>query len=189
MPHIVDSFSESNYTGNVNVSRYGSGRAQYGQVFTGDGSEIESVSFYLRAFGSISGNVYARLYELTNQTGTGVPTGSPISSSSAVNCSTFPTANTLVNFPLLTPTPLVSGRKYAITLDLTGTTFDSLNGNYVGMGRQFLEAAHSGYSVYYDIDFMYNNKWLVQSGSSDLCFYVYGNFPLVGDGGLIMFLT
>jgi hypothetical protein len=104
MSTVVDSYSESNYDGIINV---GGTQSACGQSFTGDGSNLGSVKFYLKknAGGPASGNLEARIYAHSGTFGTSsVATGAVLATSDIVNISTLPASGgspSLIDFPRL----------------------------------------------------------------------------------------
>jgi hypothetical protein len=162
MPTLVDSYSESNYSGNLSLSN---DLKKIGQSFTGSGINLTSAKFYLIKDGTPTGNLYAVLYAHSGTFGTdGVPTGSPLATSNAVTVSSLSnSAIGLITFTFSTPYMLVNGTKYVIVCYLNAGLYDG-----VFIGNDSSSPTHGGNLCYYD------TAWGGMD-NRDLIFYVYGN--------------
>lgn len=165
MATLVDSYSESNRNSDEQISD-GIGRVkEVGQAFTGVAGVLNSAVFYLKAFGDISGNAYARVYAHTGTFGsTGTPTGSVLATSNALDISTLSTSTQeLITFTFsgAEKITLVEGTKYFIT-------FYNLNGDsshLVFCARDSTSPTHAGNGA------LYIASWA--ASANDYIFYVY----------------
>ena len=83
---------------------------------TSVGGNASSINLRCQAIaGAITGTAVVQIYELTNQTGTGVPTGSPIAVTQSLNVSTLvQSVVSIVSLNFTTTASLVAGRYYGI---------------------------------------------------------------------------
>lgn len=84
---LIDSYGSKNYNAQGEVYSVYPAR---GLAFTTPTTAytLDSVSFYIRRYGTLSGNCYAKLYAATGTIGTdAVPTGSALATSAAVSAS------------------------------------------------------------------------------------------------------
>lgn len=166
---IVDSYSESNYSGAGDEIQIDNGiinSSGGAQSFTGDGGVLNSAKFYLRKVGSPTGNGVAKIYAHTGTFGTSsLPTGAALATSNTFDVSTLTTSLALATFTF-------SG---AEKITLTNTTkyvatFEYSNGdasNLIEAGFDSTSPSHGGNSSYKsDVD------WFALD-TLDLCFYVY----------------
>jgi hypothetical protein len=100
MATLIDSYSETNQ--DAVLTQSSANRQGVGQVFTGDGSTLDSAKFYLQiATGTPTGNITARLYASTGTKGsTAKPANasSPLAESDAVNATSIGASLALVTF-------------------------------------------------------------------------------------------
>ncbi len=163
-PSVVDSYSESNYSGG-GYSVY-SGLPEYAQSFTGNGNTLDSAKFYLKKVGSPTGNVYAKIYAHTGTFGSGgTPTGSALAVSDAVDVSTIGTSNALQTFSFsgANRITLANGTHYCVVISYSGGTAGV---DFIIAGYDSTSPTHAGNAAYYD------TSW--HATSPDICFYVYG---------------
>ena len=163
-PSVVDSYSESNYSGG-GYSVY-SALPEYAQSFTGNGNTLDSAKFYLKKVGSPTGNVYAKIYAHTGTFGSGgTPTGSALAVSDAVDVSTIGTSNALQTFSFsgANRITLANGTHYCVVISYSGGTAGV---DFIIAGYDFTSPTHAGNAAYYD------TSW--HATSPDICFYVYG---------------
>jgi len=161
MSVLVDSNS-------LDVTAYsilGDAAFKIGQSFTNNQPDcnISSCKFYLFKEGTIEGNVEALLYNHDGTYGeSSVPTGSVLATSESVSVSNIPSLPALIEFNFTETVNLISGGKYVIALDYSGSDMN----NYIAMGRAL---GHSGNGCFYQSLFGwdYNN--------TDYIFYIYGN--------------
>jgi len=163
---IVDSYSESNHSGSVVVvSNYE--WIEVGQSFTGDGGTLDSIKFYIKKYGSPTGNCSAKVYAHTGTFGTSsVPTGSALATSGTIDVSTISTSISLVTFTFsgAEKITLTNGTKYVAVLEYGGGDPST---NNIQAGIDDTSPTHSGNaSLYDDISWGYVS-W------SDVYFYVY----------------
>jgi len=177
MSFLVDSYSESNYNSyNYCYSTYRNGVAQ---SFTPSGSgNLLSCNFYLRKYGSPTGNVYAKLYAHTGTFGTSsTPIGSALATSDAFDVSTLSdSVFTLItfNFTGAEQYTLTGKTYYCIAIWYDGGDPD----NYLWIGGDNSSPTHNGNESYYRVS---PAGWVADS-ARDCCFYVYaektGPFPI-----------
>lgn len=157
---VVDSYSESNYDGAINVN--GTQNA-CGQSFTGDGTTLDSVQFYIQRRLTPSGNVVVRVYAHSGTFGTSsVPTGSILATSDAIAVSAIATSYTLTTFTFsgAERITLTAATKYVAVLYYAGTSI-------IDVGGDSSSPTHGGNLMYYF------SGWNPLSGW-DTCFYVNG---------------
>jgi hypothetical protein len=162
---IVDSYSESNYSADIQV-----GYSYYkwvGQSFLGNGDTLKTAKFYLSRDGTISGSAYAQLYAHSETFGLdGLPTGSVLVQSNGVAVSTIGTSHSLITFTFATPYILIKDTPYFIVL-----YYSSGGSSYINIGCDTFTPNHVGNCALDD------GSWTVYSGG-DACFYVYGQKPI-----------
>ena len=134
-----------------------------GQTFTGDGSDIESVSLYLENLLGSTGIATINLYAHTGTFGvSGIPTGSPLASGT-LDVSTIPDSFTLVNISLSSYT-LVNGTNYCLVMEYVD---DQSNSTKIGYDSS--SPAHPGNFITCNS----SGVFLAQA-TRDAIFYVYG---------------
>ena len=113
------SYSETNQSAGQNL--YSGAYTSCGQVFIPSSDvRIATCKFYLKKSGSPTGNVVARLYEVTGTAGiTAVPIGIALSTSGNLDVSTLTTSYQLITFTF-TNEYLISGTNYAVVLEYSG---------------------------------------------------------------------
>jgi len=117
---VIDSYSETNYA-DITLNIYNGSYTGASQSFTGDGNNLGSSKFYLKKFGSPTGNAVAKLYDHSGTFGTSsVPTGSALATSSTFDVSTLTTTAQLIEFSFDGTYTLVNGTKYVITIEYSG---------------------------------------------------------------------
>lgn len=171
---LIDSYSETNIDSWFGLP---ADAAAVGQSFTATSTvNLASAKFFMtRAYGSETGNAYAKLYAHTGTFGTsGTPTGSALATSNAVDVTTigaggFNVGNfELVSFTFATPYELQNATNYFITVEYGG-------GNYLLVGTRGWDNAGTddGNLSYHD-----GSNWAVDttsgSGVWDMIYYVYG---------------
>ena len=166
---IIDSYSETNQDSGAelhNAEWYPYG----GQTFTNiDASVLGSAKFFLKKYGSPTGNITVEIYAHTGTYGTnGVPTGSPLATSDAIDISTLTTDYQLIQF-------IFSGVEQ---INLSASTYYVAVLHYVGDASNYLIAgvdisspSHSGNSV----NSTDGSSW-GSDNNTDCCFYVYKYF-------------
>lgn len=85
---LIDTFALANGDQNIRLS---SGDNQgIAQSFTGNGAKITRCVVNMRAFGTITGNIFAKIYAITGTSGSSaIPTGSALATSDAIDVSTI----------------------------------------------------------------------------------------------------
>ena len=168
----ADSYSESNQNNYPWVSSDASFLHAIGQSFTAVGGTLDSAKFYLKKFGSPTGNTVAKLYAHSGTFGTNsVPTGAALATSDNFDVSALSGDFILVtfNFSGANRISLTNGTKYVIAVECT-TCGDATN--LIAVGIDDTSPVHAGnYSQYL-------TEWVAQSGS-DVIFYVYEVTPNV----------
>lgn len=158
-----DSYSESYQTTSSSV--YNGAPIKVGQSFTGDGNDLNSCKFYLKKFGSPTGNVIATVYAHTGTFGSnGKPTGSALATSGNFDISTLTTSYALTTFTFTGANniTLVNGTKYFIVLEYSGGDVS----NHLVIGCDDTTLTHGGNYA------SYTTSWGSLS-IIDVCFYVY----------------
>ncbi len=173
---IVDSYSETNKNANYNIC---SNQYKYtGQTFTGNGSNLTSCKFYMSNKGCTD-SCKAFLYAHSGVYGfNGIPTGSPLDSSSAIACSSIPTAFAygLITFTFGGSVKLEAGTYYVITVRYLLGEYPT---SFLLVGIDNSSPTHGGNAVLYTTD------W-TSSSTVDVCFYVYGESAVSGAGQVII---
>ena len=128
---LADSYPVSNFTGIWPVY---SPQSQFGQSFTAVGGALDSAVFNLSKNADSAGNAYALLYAHSGTFGVdGVPTGTPLATSSPVDATTLGTlTGELVTFHFDNTVTLTEGEKYVIVLQYTGAWPNPLNLGFDG---------------------------------------------------------
>lgn len=152
MSTLADSYAFSNIDVSEGWIGFPGDASQAGQTFKPSVSG-GLVSFKVkggRAYGTESGSMVAKLYAHTGTYGsTGVPTGSVLATSDAINASSFPHSGfdisgfgeVTFNFP--TPYSVVANTAYCLCLEYTTS-------NYILIGGDFTSPSHAGSMFYYD---------------------------------------
>ena len=171
MATLIDSYSESNYSQDIDLS---SDVQQEAQSFTGNGDSITSCRFYLKKSGTPTGNLYAKIYTHSGVYGTSsVPTGGPLATSDALDISTLSTSYELVEFTFSTPYATIGDTNYVLSLE--ATTAVSV---YIGVDN--VSPSHSGNRSYNFLGMGWE-----KDNTRDICFYVYGvenlETPTIGE--------
>lgn len=164
---VVDSYSQSNYDTDWGVTLDDWGD-EVGQTFACSADkDLSSVSFYLQKHGSPTGNAYVDIYAHTGTYGsTGVPTGSALATSDAVDVSGVSSSYSMVEFAFSggDQISLSNGTKYCAVLRHSGGTLS--NCLYAGVDES--SPSHGGNAINSDgVDYYYE-------ASADLCFSVEG---------------
>ena len=158
---VVTSYSESNKDSTDAMGP--GGIVAEGQLFNNSTNIIlDSCKFYIQKSGSPSGNVYAKLYSVSN----GKP-GTLLATSDAVNVSSFSTSFALRTFTFSGAERylMVANTNYFIVYsDHTGT-----GSNFVYMGYDGSSPTYAGYAVRSSTEVTWN-----QYSNWDFPFYIYG---------------
>lgn len=147
-------------------------RSSYGQTFktsSNNAYKISKVKFYLRKYGTPTGNLIVRLYAHTGTFGSsGIPTGSSLANGSSFSIASLTTSYQLIEFTFSgTHQYLMElNTAYCIQLEVADGVLGS--GNYVMVGADFSTASHEGNQVRY----LYS-AWAYET-TKDTCFYLYG---------------
>lgn len=170
---LVDFYSETHVNNYLSLATGES----VGQSFTGNGDSLTSCQFYLGREHTghptqLSGTIRAILYAHTGTFGVnGLPTGSPLATSTDVDVWTVHDAGTSISYALLSftfPTPftLVAGTHYVITMQFVGisTAYD-----YAFIG---FDAASPPTVVGNFVNYS-SGSWRYYT-SNAACFYIYG---------------
>lgn len=164
-PTLIDSYSETNQNGSVQV--YGS---EAGQSFTPDNRyEVYKAKFYLKKTGSPTGNIYAKIYEVKSG-----QVGKLLATSDAVNVSTLTTSFALYDFIFNGNNRIVleNGFEYLVAISYS----DGNASNNVVVGIETSGTGHSG-----KLWQKSGSTW--SSSNQDACFYIYAGIvnPIVWD--------
>lgn len=165
---VVDSYSESNQDSTQAMTGGVSGVTGVAQSFTGTGSPITKVSFYLRKVGNPVGSMTASIAAHSGTFGTSsIPTEPTLAQSDTIASSTLSTSYQLVEFTFPTPYTTTNGTKYEAVLNCNPNS----ETDYVQAGFDSSSPTHSGNMAIQEVGF-----WAASSGN-DLCFYVDGGVP------------
>jgi len=168
---LIDSYSEANVNAEweildgVNPTGYLSAGVSF--EVTTSGLQISSCKFYLKKYGSPTGNMVAKLYAHSGTFGvSSIGTGSPLATSGGVDASTLSTSYGLVTFTFSTSYALINGTYYVIVVEWVGTGFV----NYIVIGYKSEHVTGHGNFCYQkgDLSWSYN-------GTRTPGFYVYGS--------------
>lgn len=161
----IDSFSEANLDNDFSLGA-GKNNKELSQAITiGTSYNLASAKFYLKKFGSPTGNIVAKLYAVTGTVGTNaVPTGSALVTSDPIDISTLSTSYALSTFTF-SGYDLTSG-DYAITIEYNGG--DATNYLLVGTKSFGTGSEHAGNMGARNTS---TSNWSNVSGA-DLIFYV-----------------
>ena len=167
---IVDSYfpnpsaTSSKYLNNIQFAA--------GQSFTNTSTvTLDSSVFYLRKFGSPTGNITARIYDHTGTYGTNsLPTGSPLATSDTVSAATIATTRTLHTFTFSGANRIIlsANTKYCTVISYSSGTAV----NYIEVIAYL--SNHSGNGFVGDTSLVWN---IVTFPSDDFDFYVHGVPP------------
>lgn len=167
----LDGYSESNFAGLV-VTLYNGGETHVGQTFTNSTTKIlDSCKFHLSLWsGSPTGNMYAKLYNITGTYGTtAIPTGSALATSDAVSVSSADLSIAVPKFVEFTFSGAnkiqLSDGYYAICLNYSGGD----SSNRIAISADITSPSHSGNGVKES-----GGTWTSRSTYEDTIFYVYG---------------
>lgn len=165
MSTVMDSYPVSNQDALTTIG-LSTGFTGRGQTFTGDGSYIESVDFYVYQTAS-NGTFTAKIYAHDGGTfGTsGLPTGTALATSVSRAASGIHTGSiTLVRFWFVGSNQFktVNGTKYVAVAELASESAGNTN-----FGMDTSSASHSGNAVY-------NNGSTWVTSANDTIFYVNG---------------
>jgi len=163
MTAVTDSYSESNYSLDLYLSS--SEKQGVGQSFAGDGSSLVKATFYMKKFGSPTGNMTANMYVHSGTFGTSsVPTGTALATSTAIDVSTLTASFALTDFTFDGSVQMANGTKYVITVEYSGGNLF----NDLAVGVDSSSPTHGGNNAN-----LVSGSWSAAAGV-DVCFYVYG---------------
>lgn len=157
---LLYSYSESNRDASELLNTT-SAVSRFAQSFTGDGNPLYSVVFYMNKSLSPSGNVTATLYADS----AGLPTGSSLTTSDAVDSTTIPTSLTLKEFFFTVPYTLVNSTTYWIAIEYGGP-------QTIGVGFDESSSSGTGRAASFGV------SWSLFASTTDLCLYIYTGLPL-----------
>lgn len=163
----IDKYAESNSS--ASLSSYAGYIALYqGQSFTNTNSiTLSSCKAYLTKTGSPTGSIYAYIYAHTGTYGsTGVPTGSALATSDAVDVSTLTGSQALYTFTFsgANKITLTASTYYCLVIAYNGGN----SSNLINVFRDNSSSTHSG-NWYYS-----GNASSWTAANQDMIFYVYG---------------
>ncbi len=164
-PTLVDSFYMT--PGSDYAPILAAGITALAQSFTSNTNayQITRVDWSLLRIGNPTGNLVAKLYDLSGNWGsTGVPgtlraTSNPIAASS-VNNSVY----TLTTFTFSTPWTTTANQHYIISIEADGT----------GDDNNYIQANQNTYNAFAGNDSYYIPTTWTSEASNNICFYVYG---------------
>lgn len=164
---LVDFYSESNT--DFNLTTRGGANTRQAQSFTGDGSNLQKATFWLKKVLSPTGNITAKIYAHSGTFGTSsVATGTAIATSDTVDISTLSTSYALVDFTFsgAEQITLTNATNYVVSVEYTGGDAS----NYLHVGCDQTSVTHSGNFT------QWNGGWIAYN-TYDVCFYVYSSLP------------
>jgi len=173
----VDSYSEANADSGYNV--YNGGRILVGTTFLGGENNIVSqAKFYLKKTGSPTGNMYARIYLLTDENSyNSLPAGNPVATSDALDVSSLTSSYALTTFTFSANEQIQLEKKfYALVFYYDGGDID--NSALVGID---LSPTYYPNKKYVDYNESYGS-W-VSSTSFGVIFYLYSNVQTINQSG------
>lgn len=163
---IIDSYPESNYDADYDV--YAGNIISFGQSFSNLlDSVLENAKFYLKKYGTPTGNIYAKIYEMTGTYGsTGVPTGAALAVSDAVDIASLTTSSQLITFTFsgAEKISLAAETYYVIQVESANGDAD----NFLKVGYDSSNSTHDGNISRYN-----GTNWFY-SITGDCIFYVNG---------------
>ncbi|MDP2632881.1 MAG: hypothetical protein Q8P25_04155, partial [Candidatus Curtissbacteria bacterium] len=162
---LASSYSESNYTNVLYLSSAQTFQGA-GQSFIGNGGTLSSAKFYSYKWNSPTGNAYAKVYAHAFDYGSSSkPTGSALATSDALDVSSIPSTNTLIEFIFSGVNSIVlqNGTYYVVTIEYNGGDIS----NYIYAFDDETSPTHSG-----NLSSLSSSSWSSYSGY-DLIFYVY----------------
>jgi hypothetical protein len=168
----IDSYSEANYSYTLPLGFRTEG---HGQSFTGNGTTLDYVTFYLRKYGNPTGNAVAKIYTHSGVYGTSSVPGTLLATSDNFDVSTLTTSETLINFTFSGAEKIVLGNGvyYILTIEY----YDGLNYfDIIGLAEDTSEPSADG-----NVCSLSSTNWSPYSGD-DLCFYVYKDAGLIDNG-------
>ncbi len=157
----IDSYAESNKNTSITL---GGGNKRIGQSFTGDGSVLGSVAFFLDETSS-TGDVTAAIYAHSGTFGTNsVGTGAALATSEIVEASTIGSGHKLITFNFTggNRITLTNATKYVVMVQ-----YVSAGGN-INVGVDNTSPSHGGNSIFHDG----TSTWDFDA-SYDVIFYVF----------------
>lgn len=165
MATIIDSFSEANQNNESELNGYNDAN---GQSFLSNGGTLDSCKFYLKKFGSPTGNAVAKIYAITGTPGTNAkPSGSALATSDTFDVSTLSTSFQLITFSFsgANKISLDNDTHYFLTLHYEG---NSTNGIAIGSNTS------SGYSNHNAARLQHSDlTWYSLNTLITFIFYVY----------------
>lgn len=175
----IDYYSESNQSNQPVL--YSGLQTAIGQSFTGNGNTLNIAKFYLKKFGSPTGNAYAKVYNETHATAFGtdsLPDGAAIATSDAFDVSTLTTSFQLISFTFSTPPTLTNASKYVLTIEYSGGD----SNNFVRVGGDNTTPTHDGNYCIFAVG------WSADSGA-DTIFYAITNTTVPDSTGWAVTMT
>lgn len=161
---LIDEYPSSNFSSAELMSGNDAYKACAQTFVPGVQGVLSKASFYISRTGTLTGNVYARLYA----TSAGAPTGTHIAESAAIAASTLSTSIALVDFTFTDEITMEEGVTYAIAVEYP--TNDGA-GNRINVGNDNTSPAHSGTAYRLSVAL---DTWS-SSGTYDFIFYVYAD--------------
>lgn len=176
---FIDCYSESNYDSYTLMNS----KDVYQSFFNLESTNINSCKWYLRGFGSPTGNLVAKLYAHSGTYGVnGVPIGSPLAVSDVVTASVLSSSNfSLVEFVFSTKYKMNANTNYCIVLSssVASQLFASDNvyvsDNLFVQDMSDVEVGYDSTSSTHGGNFGddFNGAWT--PNSNDAVFYVFGD--------------
>lgn len=173
---LIDSYDETNYSSVSDTIGNDTAIAdvQFGQSFTGNGSDASRAVFYMRRTGNPTGSLTAKIYAHSGTFGTSsVATGVALAVSDPLGPNDIPTTRGLVSFTFsgANRINLANASKYVIAIDGSALAIDGSNS--VQGGLDTTAPTHAGNFCYFD------TTW--HASATDAIFYMYGETgPTVG---------
>lgn len=173
MSDLVDSYSESNSSNDINLSSgdfFG-----VAQSFTATDRKIVEAQFYAQKAGLPTGNAVAKLYAHSGTFGTSSVAGALLATSDLFDTSTLPASAALVPFVFsgANQYEMSAETKYVISVEFSGGDA----ANRMRVFRDNVTVSHAGNESYN------NGVWNAEGTGWDLLFYVYGEAAGGGPAG------
>lgn len=158
----LDTYPESNRDAIDGLSA--SYTTRHAQSFMAIAGDLDRIAVYIGKGGSPTGNVYAKVYAHTGSYGlSGVPTGSPLATSDAIDVTTITSAGMLTFMFSGAERIALTAQSYCLSIEYTGGD----GSNYLYTGTDISTPTHDGNSSYWN-----GSAWVAQSGK-DRIFEVY----------------
>jgi len=168
---VVDGYSEDNQDAYLHCCV---GTEKSSQSFIGKAGNLISCKWYLRKYGSPTGDIVAKLYTHSGTYGVSSVPNSLLATSNSIDITTLSESFNLItfNFEDAEQYLLIEGTYYCKVIEFSGGDYYY---NYLMVGLDYSSPTHSGNTANY-----YYGNWKLYP-NYDLCFYVYAEYTLPGE--------